>query len=871
MSDLGVRVGADTSGAIASFNALGSAGERELEKIQRALRFATQRMTEMQREQKMATQTIVSSGAATGQAAAAMRMLPAQMTDVATQLAGGQSPFLILLQQGGQIKDSFGGFGPMFRGLAGAITPVGVAIGAVAAVTGTAALAYFEGRKQSDEFAKAVLLTGNAAGMTEGKFNGLITVINATTGASLSASRAAAQAVAGAGVFGPQSFNEVTSAVANFSRVTGQTADDTVKHFARMADGVAKWAAEENRQRHFLTAQQYARIKALEEEGKTQEAMAVTADALSEKLKHQADNLGWIEKALKTGKEKWDSWWNAAMGLGRAETVEDKLDAVSKKLRQTAGDREAARSFVMPHGGYKDSDSALRDEQASLQELQRMQRRGAAVQAEIAQTNQASIAAQQYFDKLQSGQKTLENRNKALAEYDRNLKALRDSGMDLPSEKQQKFDRQQIIDKYSERTSSQRAAEALKLQSAYDQRMASLTKEAIKLEMQSGYWEKYGRAVDNTRVALLKVDLATGDLGKLTPAQKQALLNKAAEADAKAVILQAKESEAAVQKQVVGLLHLASAREESAREAFIARELEKKGLDGLKGDADAYAAAQAKIRQAAGAAYDATRFTPAMAEWIRTGDERVKQLELESKMLVYTVAEREKANEMLRIEADYRRRLALDPEQASALASERDRQMRLVGQSLDDRRKASRMASTGADQALGAWLDSATNQAQAVSNLITGSLDRAADALTRFATTGKLSFSDLASFMAQEWLRMQIKMQMAEWLKPGSSGGSSILSGLGSLWGAISGAPPAASGINYVPYDGFPAILHEGERVQTKYEASKGSGAGSVDASVRIGSIGSGVSRGEMHAAIAMAQASAERRRLRLQAQGVAA
>ncbi|WP_407243108.1 phage tail length tape measure family protein [Escherichia coli] len=29
-----------------------------------------------------------------------MRMLPAQFTDVATQLAGGQSPWLILLQQG---------------------------------------------------------------------------------------------------------------------------------------------------------------------------------------------------------------------------------------------------------------------------------------------------------------------------------------------------------------------------------------------------------------------------------------------------------------------------------------------------------------------------------------------------------------------------------------------------------------------------------------------------------------------------------------------------------------------------------------------------------------------------------------------------
>lgn len=51
------------------------------------------------------------AGISVGQYSAAMRTLPAQFTDIATQLAGGQSPFLILLQQGGQIKDQFGSVG----------------------------------------------------------------------------------------------------------------------------------------------------------------------------------------------------------------------------------------------------------------------------------------------------------------------------------------------------------------------------------------------------------------------------------------------------------------------------------------------------------------------------------------------------------------------------------------------------------------------------------------------------------------------------------------------------------------------------------------------------------------------------------------
>ncbi|EOM5154384.1 phage tail length tape measure family protein, partial [Shigella sonnei] len=62
-------------------------------------------------EQSLSRQALAAqkAGISVGQYKAAMRMLPAQFTDVATQLAGGQNPWLILLQQGGQVKDSFGG------------------------------------------------------------------------------------------------------------------------------------------------------------------------------------------------------------------------------------------------------------------------------------------------------------------------------------------------------------------------------------------------------------------------------------------------------------------------------------------------------------------------------------------------------------------------------------------------------------------------------------------------------------------------------------------------------------------------------------------------------------------------------------------
>lgn len=55
-----------------------------------------------------------------GQSAAAtanaMRMIPAQLTDIIVSLASGQSPFMVLMQQGGQLKDMFGGIGPAIKG-----------------------------------------------------------------------------------------------------------------------------------------------------------------------------------------------------------------------------------------------------------------------------------------------------------------------------------------------------------------------------------------------------------------------------------------------------------------------------------------------------------------------------------------------------------------------------------------------------------------------------------------------------------------------------------------------------------------------------------------------------------------------------------
>ncbi|MEC4022195.1 phage tail tape measure protein [Pseudomonas fulva] len=81
------------------------------------------------------------TGVSAGQTAAALRQLPAQFTDIFTSLAGGQNPLLVLIQQGGQIVDSFGGIGPTLDvlgekirsvlGIGGGVGSVSEALGAL--------------------------------------------------------------------------------------------------------------------------------------------------------------------------------------------------------------------------------------------------------------------------------------------------------------------------------------------------------------------------------------------------------------------------------------------------------------------------------------------------------------------------------------------------------------------------------------------------------------------------------------------------------------------------------------------------------------------------------------------------------------------
>jgi phage-related minor tail protein len=271
------------------------------------------------------------------QTAAAMRQLPAQFTDVATQLAGGQNPLLILLQQGGQIKDSFGGVGAAVRGIGAAISPVAVGVGALAAVIGTLGLAAFQGVQESRQLEKSLLLSGNAAGLTASRFELLSEQVKAGSKQTIGGARDIVQALAATGTVGGKAIDSTAAAVARLADLTGKDSADIAKDFATMSSGVAKWAAEHNKAWNFITDEQYKYIKRLEDQGRAEEAMIATNEAFLRATEDQVRGLGLLSSAWRSVRELATGAWDAMLNIGRDGSTRQQLDIAMSRLDALGG------------------------------------------------------------------------------------------------------------------------------------------------------------------------------------------------------------------------------------------------------------------------------------------------------------------------------------------------------------------------------------------------------------------------------------------------------------------------------------------------------------------------------------------------------
>jgi len=270
-----------------------------------------------------------------------------QTTDLITQIASGQNAMIALLQQGGQLKDSMGGLGNMFRMLAGLITPSVVAIGALGTALGAVGYAIYAADKELDALKDSLTLTGGYTKDVGERFFTMSRILSSDLHVSVGAAKDVLMALIESGKFTGMTFDSVSKTILLFSQVTGLSATEAAKALIPSLDGTASSAKRMNDQYHFLTLAQYKQIEALEKQGKIQEAIVLQSSALQQSLESQRRELGVLESAWK-GVWEWSSKaWDSMLGNFRAPTVVEELAIVSEEIykfqKQLGSDNAFAR------------------------------------------------------------------------------------------------------------------------------------------------------------------------------------------------------------------------------------------------------------------------------------------------------------------------------------------------------------------------------------------------------------------------------------------------------------------------------------------------------------------------------------------------
>ncbi|EAX2424602.1 phage tail tape measure protein, partial [Salmonella enterica subsp. enterica] len=220
---------------------------------------------------------------------------------------------------------------------------IGGVVGGIAAAVYGLGKAYYEGEKESEEFNKQLILTGSYAGKTAGQLNEMAKSIAGNGVTQHDAAGVLAQ-VAGSGAFRGGQVETVARAAVAMQNATGEAVDKTIANFQKLYDSPTKASEELNKQLHYLTSSQYEYISSLEQRGFKEAAGQAAADAYGKAEQRRSqqiiDNLGIIERAIRSATSRWKEFWDAALNIGRPKTEQYQLEQVNQAINQIYEDRK---------------------------------------------------------------------------------------------------------------------------------------------------------------------------------------------------------------------------------------------------------------------------------------------------------------------------------------------------------------------------------------------------------------------------------------------------------------------------------------------------------------------------------------------------
>ncbi|MEX3915973.1 phage tail length tape measure family protein [Paraburkholderia sp. BR10872] len=292
-------------------------------------------------------------------------------------------------------------------------------IGTIAAF----AVAAVKGHAETEKFNNSLILTGNFAGVTASSFQALTQSIASSTGSSVGTAREGLQALVFSGQFTGQALQILGADVVRMHDLTGKSLDDIAEDYAKMPEGVAKWAEQHNTSMHFITTAQYEYIRALEDAGDKQGAILAVAKALDAQISGQSlQNLGYLEKAWRGVGAAIGGVWEWMKSLGRAETAAEKIAAATAEVQRLQNALNSAT-------GKMNSDlltPQLNAARAQLDALNRdalKEQDAATTKSQNDMEQAAGIKASDFLKKLQDEERGIHRVDDALSEYRKNVAA----------------------------------------------------------------------------------------------------------------------------------------------------------------------------------------------------------------------------------------------------------------------------------------------------------------------------------------------------------------------------------------------------------------------------------------------------------------
>lgn len=702
-------------------------------------------------------------GVSAAQTAAAMRLVPAQFTDIVTSLQGGQAPLTVLLQQGGQLKDSFGGAGAAARALggyvSGLVNPFTIAA-AGAAVLGVAA---YKGAQEQTAYQKALILSGNVAGTTAGQLNAMAASIRSSSVTQGQAAEALA-ALASTGQVGAANLQKFAATAVLVQRTIGTSIADTAKAFEALGEEPLKATLKLNKGTNYLTLSIYEQIKALEDQGRRTEAAAVaqaaydTAQAsTAQKLK---SNLGTIESVMQSLTGTAGRMWDAILAVGRQSSPEAQLGSAQKALASLQATYDSRLSRGFGTGDVKPQLDAAKAAVDGQQETVRLAARAATIEGERARINRDAVSASQANAKwVEAGLSATEKTVRALKEYrDNNAKIVAGGGV---------LDPKRIA---AEEAAIRKANEGPKEKKAKEFQDDAATKYLETLRQQSA-------VLDQQLSSTAKLTEAERDQAKF--AQIMADLTGKVRLTAEQKSLQSARSAIEAQLQINVL------KEREVGFMKLVEDGEKRRATALKATADAVAGDRVRIAESL--AQQREQYSDRLGV-VGLGSQAAEELasrqQVEREYARMLSQSTKRASENATLESDAYKQGVQDIAEARAAALD-------INASYYARLRVMQGDwSLGAAQAIANYRDESANTFRQIEQLSTNAFKGIEDQLVRFTMTGKLSFKSLADSILSDLVRIQVRASITSAL---GGGGGAFSSLIGAVTGGLSGSSAASA------------------------------------------------------------------------------